>query len=350
MARGYLGVVLGKASTGAVLLALLVPTVASAATTQPLAPWDGSNPFNCVNQNVGTGTNFPDPDADPFCVEFDKTQQNVTDFGIADFLANEPARTAAAAPKCFYYQTDHWTGSIVQGSGPEIWHWDGHYFFDKAKGIGGVSVHNFRIGGQPADFTAFVPPAYQPYVYPGGGGGVIVTLETDPDPQCMAMVDTPAERARVYRADSGTPGCIPPGGRIHGRRVGRVKLNESRQKIRHALGDPKTSRHRVDRWCVIGAASLRVAYVGKKQHAGVVLTTAKGQTLHGVGPGMRARAARRKLGAHSSRRVGKTRVLEAMRTRRRVGLVGVRHGRVAWVGLGVPGHVHAALLRRAGVH
>ena len=47
----------------------------------PFAPWDGSNPFNCTIQNVGTGTDFPDPGADPFCVEFDKTQQNVTDLG-----------------------------------------------------------------------------------------------------------------------------------------------------------------------------------------------------------------------------------------------------------------------------
>jgi len=342
--------VLGKFTALAALVAVLTPSLASAATSTPLAPWDGSNPFNCVNQNVGTGTDFPHPGADPFCVEFDKTQQNITDFGIVDFLANEPARTAAAAGKCFYYQTDHWTGSIVQGSGPEIWHWDGHYFFDKAKGIGGVSVHNFRIGGQPADFTPYVPAAYRPYVYPGGGGGVIVTLETNPDPQCGALVDTRAERARVYRADSGTPNCITPGGRIRGRRVGHVRLGESRRRVRHKLGDPRRAHHRVDRWCVVGAANLRVAYAGKKRRAALVLTTAKGQTVRGVGRGTKAGVARRKLGASSSKRVGKTEVLEAMRTKGRVVLVGMRHGRVAWVGLGSPRHVGAAVLRRAGIH
>ena len=41
---------------------------------------------------------------------------------------------AAAVPKCFYFQTDHWTGSVVQGQPPELWHWDGSYFFDKAQG------------------------------------------------------------------------------------------------------------------------------------------------------------------------------------------------------------------------
>ena len=45
---------------------------------------------------------------------------------------------AAAVPKCFYYQHDHWTGSVVQGQPPELWHWDGRYFFDKAKAVGGV--------------------------------------------------------------------------------------------------------------------------------------------------------------------------------------------------------------------
>ena len=38
----------------------------------------GTNPFVCTLQQAGTGTDFPDPDADPFCVEFDKTHQNVT--------------------------------------------------------------------------------------------------------------------------------------------------------------------------------------------------------------------------------------------------------------------------------
>ena len=70
-------------------------------------------------QNVGTGTEVPTPEADPFCVEFDKTHQNITEFGLVEFLALEPARVAAAAPKCFYFQHDHWTGSIVEGQQPE---------------------------------------------------------------------------------------------------------------------------------------------------------------------------------------------------------------------------------------
>jgi hypothetical protein len=181
----------------ATLLALVLAFTAAAAT--PIAPYDGSNPFRCKTQNVGTGVDFPDPGADPFCVEFDKTNQNVTDFGIVDFLLNEPARVAAATPKCFYHQTDHWTGSIVQGEQPVLWHWDGRYFFDKARGMGGVHVENFTVGGVVADPRTLVgfPPEYAPYFAPGGGG-VYVTIGPA-DPNCVARVDTAAEAKKVYR-------------------------------------------------------------------------------------------------------------------------------------------------------
>jgi hypothetical protein len=181
---------------GALCAAFLL---ASAAEAAPIAPYDGSNPFRCKVQNVGTGTAFPDPDADPFCVEFDKTNQNVTDFGIVDFLLNEPARVAAAVPKCFYHQTDHWTGSIVQGGQPVLWHWDGSYFFDKARGMGGVHVEHFTIAGLPADPRALpgFPPEYAAYFAPGGGGVYADTVVAEPD--CAAKVDTPSEVKKVYR-------------------------------------------------------------------------------------------------------------------------------------------------------
>jgi hypothetical protein len=157
-------------------------TAAAASAQTPIVPWDGTNPFRCQLQDVGTGTDFPDPGADPFCVEFDKSQQNITDFGIVDFLAMEPARVAAAVPKCFYFQHDHWTGSIVQGQPPELWHWDGSYFFDKARAIGGVYV---------SDLSSLL-------FGPVSGGVRLVDLGAA-DPICAAKVDTPEERRRVYR-------------------------------------------------------------------------------------------------------------------------------------------------------
>ena len=186
-------------ATGIAVAGLLLwAAPAAAQPVGPYAPWDGTNPFNCTIQDVGTGTDFPFPDADPFCVEFDKTQQNVTDMGIVDFLSKEPARTAAASPKCFYFQTDHWTGSIVQGESPELWHWDGQYFFDKATGGGGVNIQNFRIGGQPASFPpGSIPEQFQPYFDQGGGGAYVIT-GIPADPNCAAKVDTPEERDQIY--------------------------------------------------------------------------------------------------------------------------------------------------------
>ena len=178
---GYPGRGMGRLRVGiALVIALAAASPASAQT--PVVPWDGTNPFRCQNQNVGTGVDFPDPGADPFCVEFDKTQQNITDFGLVEFLAMEPARVAAAVPKCFYFQHDHWTGSIVQGQPPELWHWDGSYFFDKAQGIGGVYVSDLRS-------VLFGPVT----------GGVRLVSLGQVDPICAAKVDTPQERRRVYR-------------------------------------------------------------------------------------------------------------------------------------------------------
>ncbi|MGH2924505.1 MAG: hypothetical protein ACRDK1_00885 [Solirubrobacterales bacterium] len=186
-------------SLAAVAVALVAAAPSFARQSQVVGPWSGELPFNCNIQDVGTGTDFPHPNADPFCVEFDKRRQNVTGLGLADFLSKEPARVAAAVPKCFYYQRDHWTGSIVQGQSPELWHWDGEYFFDKARGLGGVSVHNFRIGGVPMNPAPYAPGPLKPYFHAGGGGGAMVLLKTRPDPTCAARIDTPKERRRVYR-------------------------------------------------------------------------------------------------------------------------------------------------------
>ena len=54
----------------------LIP--ASAHAQGPAEPFDGTIPFDCVLQQAGTEAEFPDPDADPFCVEYDKRHQNVS--------------------------------------------------------------------------------------------------------------------------------------------------------------------------------------------------------------------------------------------------------------------------------
>jgi hypothetical protein len=187
-----------------VLAAVGGPFALSAAAATPVGPWDGANPFRCQVQDVGSGADFPDPGADPFCVEFDKTSQNLTELGLVEFLTLEPARVAAASLKCFYFQEDHWTGSLVQGRPPELWHWDGRYFFDKARAVAGAYVENLRIGGLIADprWLPGFPRAWDPYFGPGRGGVRLVDHGVA-EPTCAAKVDTPAERRRVYRIGAG---------------------------------------------------------------------------------------------------------------------------------------------------
>lgn len=310
----------------------LVAAAGASAQAPPtvVGPYDGSIPFRCELQSVGTGTGFPDPGADPFCVEFDKTNQNVTDLGIASFAAQEPARVAAAGSKCFYFQRDHWTGSIVQGQTPELWHWDGNYWFDRARGLGGASVRNLRVGGQPMSAAPYVPAAYRPYFDEAGGGGVQVLLATNPDPVCAAKVDTPAERDRIYGDRGLYPDCIEPGGKLAGRRVGRTRLGDSRRRILARLGPPRDSAHRIDRWCLVGKGELRVAY-GRGSRAIAILTSGRGQSLRGVARGDRAARAHRRLDLRRAGSLAGAHVFAVRRGGGRRALVGIRRARVRWL-------------------
>jgi hypothetical protein len=332
------------ATLAAALLAVL-PGGASAQSAQVVGPYDGSIPFKCDLQNVGTGTDFPEPDADPFCVEFDKTSQNVTDFGIVDFASQEPARVAAAGDKCFYFQRDHWTGSIVQDQSPELWHWDGNYFYDRARGVGGVSVRNFRVGGQPQSASPYVPPAYQSYFDENGGGGVQVLLESDPDPSCGAKVDTPSERDRVYGDRAAEDMCIEPGGGIRGRKVGKVRLGTKRAAVRAKLGPPAYTKHSIDAWCLVGKGELRVAY-GKHRRAGAIATSGSGQSFHGVSRGDRKSRALKRLDLQK-RAPG---LFVLFPGKKRLLYVGIAHDRVRFLLLipehsSVPGSAQLKLIK-----
>ncbi len=133
------------------MVATCVVAIPSARALTPPTPWDGTNPFHCIVQDAGRGTTVPDPGADPYCVRFDKTGQSVTDLGLLDFLLKEPARVAAAVPKCFSYQEDHWRGSLTPG-GPALYEYVGHYFFNKATGDGGaVTPSRCAAGTQGCD-------------------------------------------------------------------------------------------------------------------------------------------------------------------------------------------------------
>ena len=335
---------LGIRSTSFGLCAVVSLLVAASAPAQePLGPYDGQIPFKCELQNLGTGTDYPDPDADPLCVEFDKTNQNVTDFGIVDFTAQEPARVAAAGDKCFYFQRDHWTGSAQQGQQPEVWHWDGDYWFDRARGVGGVSVRNYRIGGQPQSASPFVPEAYQPYFDENGGGGVEVLMDSAPSPDCADKVDTPEERDQIYGDRPAEQNCIDPGGGIRGKRVGGARLGAQREQLRTKLGPPTYARKHLDSWCLVGKGELRAAYTADSSVGGI-LTSGRGQSFHGVARGDRMRRANRLLDLVDIGRGAGSRLLVVDKRGPRRIMLGASHGRIRWVAVLVTDEINAKLL------
>ena len=304
--------------------------------------WDGTNPFVCTLQQLGTGTDYPQPDADPFCVEFDKTHQNVDQLGVVDFLSNEPARVAAASDKCFYFQSDHWRGTVSESQpSSETYAWDGHYYFNKATGSGGAYVENFRFGGQSGDPTTLpgFPDEYKQY-FGAGRGGVQSTGDVQADPRCATKPNpggpgggSPGGGAGGGGAPgSGAENCRVPGGRV-GRGIGGVRLGMRRAAARRALGLPSTESTRWATWCFDGGGRLWAALHKRGDRAVVdlVLTDASPFDTHGIRPGTKARRARRLL--RRERRIGRVRGTKVLlvKERRRKLLVGLRSGKVAYL-------------------
>lgn len=221
---------------GAALLSVL-----ALAASEPPTTWDGVNPFRCELQNAGFGTEVPHPEADPYCVEFDKRRQNVSELGVADFLANEPARVAAASPKCFYFQSDHWRGSVDQADpATKTYEWDGHYFFDKATGDGGAWVTNLNANGQPLGTGTY---------------GGITHNAVEADPACAAKA---AERPEMYATATPQSGCVNTAGPVRRRRLGPVTLGMRDADVRARLGAPRAVRRGFLRYCADGGGRLLV--------------------------------------------------------------------------------------------
>jgi hypothetical protein len=322
----------------AALAAAVLPHSAGAATG--VAGYDGKNPFDCTLQQLGGGTDFPDRDADPFCVEYEKRHQNVTELGVVEFLSKEPARVGVAGPKCFYFQRDHWVGSIVQGDDQtQTYAWDGSYYYDKSKGTGGVYVENFSFNGKSGDPTALpgFPSQYKPY-FSEGRGGIRADNQVPVDPSCVAK----AEKKDPYRHDgpgggsgsSGSDRCRVPGGTVD-RGVGGIRLHQRRDGVRRTLGAPTREGLRWVNYCMTGGGRLVAVFDGRGNAAHVVLvmTTARPFDLHGIRPSQRTRKVRKKLG-HFKRlavRNGGAH-LYLQRKKHQLLLVGASRGTVKFVG------------------
>jgi hypothetical protein len=299
------------AAVASVLSLVAVPATGAA----PPTGWDGSNPFNCTLQQAGLGPTGPDPGADPYCIDFDKRHQNVTELGVVDFLSHEPARVAAASPKCFYFQSDHWRGSIVESDGStKTYEWDGHYFFDKARSEGGAWVTNFNVNGHTGDPSAMpgMPQDWARYFGPGTGG-VITHNEVPADPSCVAKagqgsVYTQGARREFLPPVSAPPAqCGPASGEVGPGRLGPVHVRDTDDVVRVLLGDPVRVVRSVLRFCSTAAGKLVVAE--RRSRATLILASGAGfRTRAGIGPGSRVRALRH---ARLAARLGATRVVRA---------------------------------------
>jgi hypothetical protein len=289
--------------------------------------WDGTNPFRCELQGAGSEAVGPVPGADPYCVEFDKTRQNVSELGVAEFLSLEPARVAAAVPKCFYFQADHWRASVVQDDGAtKLYEWDGHYFFDKARGNGGAWVTNFNVNGRTFDPSSLpgIPPEFARHLGPGTGG-VISRNAIPADPACAARAEADPEAIYASAPAEGSS-CVATAGPVARRRLGPVALGTTDADLRAALGAPRVVRRGFLRWCADGGGTLLVGQphdrsgeLGSDPEAPAVLVASTAPALLAAAPPRRR--------AKPVLRAGRTRVVRL----RGGALAGVRRGQVRFV-------------------
>jgi hypothetical protein len=334
---------------GAVVLALALAAAPALAASAPPTPWDGTNPFACELQQAGYGATVPHPDADPFCVEYDKRHQSVADLGVVDFLSKEPARTALAVDKCFYFQSDHWRGSVVQSDGStKTYEWDGHYFFDKATGDGGVWVTNFNVNGRTFDPSTLpgMPEAFAKFFGPGTGG-FITHDQVQTDPTCAAKAAQRSPYAAPPPAKR-PPSCAEPSGGVGARHLGPVTLGMRESDVWARLGTPARMQRGFARYCVRGGGKELVGVLGDRtgieggpsdQPVVFLLTTSAALRTRGVGRGSSERALLRAF--PRARRwfvQGRTRVLRL----RRGLLAGVRHGVVRELVVFDPARVRGA--------
>jgi hypothetical protein len=347
--RDYDRVVKRLLSPAVLVVAAIAAAVMPAAALAPPGGWNGTNPFNCVVQHAGLGATVPNPRADPYCVDFDKTHQNIADLGIVDFLSKEPARTAAAVPKCFYFQSDHWVSAVIQGdASTALYQWDGHYFFDKATGDGGAWITNFKVNGRTFDPSAIpgIPQQYAQYLGPGTGGAI--THDSIPaDPACVAR----AARGGVYASAAATR-CMPASGGVGAGHIGAIELGETETSLRSRLGAPQSVERGYLRYCLTGGAALLAGeaadrsgdpQIATAQPIRLIYTTRSAFSLHGAGPGTTVASLRRRL--PRSVRVLRYDGISLYALRRGANILfGARRGRVRFVAVYDARHIRRAAL------
>jgi hypothetical protein len=170
------------------VLVLALGTATARVAADPSAAPYRHPTFHCaVVHRYGNGVSPPlTLHDDPLCVVYNKRDITVDNGGAIRFLLAEPTRFAVAG-KCRYWQRDHWRIRIDRGMHPLV-RWDGSYWWDLKRGIGGAILHHFRIAGQPvgaaqaAAAVATVSPGMARLIHKYGGrhsgGGMTLVLPT----------------------------------------------------------------------------------------------------------------------------------------------------------------------------
>jgi len=164
-------------------------------------------------------------------------------------------------------------------------------------------------------------------------------------------VSLPLVKPSDSPADS--QGCVNARRGVRGKRLGPARLGRTRKRQRRLLrGARLRSRRGLDRYCASGGGAFRIGYPTRRLLSGfargaqrrvrnrvvLVLTSSRRFAVRGVRPGVRERAARRRLRGARRHRVGRntwyvasgkeTRLLVQVR-RRRVRAVGVASKRLS---------------------
>ncbi|HEX6458908.1 MAG TPA: hypothetical protein VF032_08335 [Thermoleophilaceae bacterium] len=232
---------------------LLLLAVFAAPAAGQAQQWDGSNPFTCTLQNAAS---LQDPNADPFCVEYDHSGIDAT--AIQQLLSDGPNQLAAVAGKCFLYRVDRFTSPLGEV--------DTAMFANKATGTGGSAITKATVPIPATGSMISVPVVQactgQQQTSGGGGGttggGFLGGLGAGPSPGPGTL---PRSACKNFRGNAKSG-------------LGRARLGLKRAAVRHRFGKPTHRAAGYYHYCLRHGGDLAIHF-GRHSKTDVVMTSGK---------------------------------------------------------------------------
>ena len=301
---------------------LAAASAAGAQSRRRVAPYDGSIPFNCELQDVGTGTDFPDPGRRPVLrrVRQDEPERHRlrarrlrrpgagAGRGRGDQVLLLPARPLDRLGR-------PGPGARALALGRRL------LLRPRPRASAGSACATSALGGSRRTRPRTCPPAYRPTSTRTAAAASRCCsrrTRTRPAPRrstprrSATRLRRPRRVRRLHRARRRAPG--------QARRPGAAR-DDAASGVRARLGPPSDARRRIDRWCLVGKGELRVAY-GREARAALILTSGRGHSIHGVArgdrPAARAAAPRDRRAAAPARRRDEVLVVRRTGDRRRL--------------------------------